>query len=439
MTGVPFVRVVVVNFNGGDLTLECLHSVLATEWPEHRIEVVLVDNASDDDVVARVKAELPSVRLIQTAENVGFGRANNLAFRDLGGVDHVALINPDARVEPGWLAPLVEALERDPVVGAASPTVLLAGRYRRIDLTVTPPGDARHGGVRLIRARRGGTDLTTRLRHLDGFWGPNLEDGRWTRASTASVLVPTTDHDGDDSDDTLMFELAACGEATVTVSDGAQSAAHHVAATAMEFAVPDRGPARRYLNTAGVTVGSDGVPRDRHYLEPDAATLRTPATVDAWSGNAVLLRHAYLDDVGNFDPALFMYYEDTELSHRGTERGWTYQYVPESVVEHLNSATSVAGSTFSEFHNERSRLLVIARHESFSSWASAMVRSALVALSYARHDARHAAGNACAPERGHARTRWAAWFSALRSTPTALRSRRRDRKRNPSGAAHARR
>ena len=39
----PRVRAVVLNYNGGDLTLECLRRLCATEWPANRFEVVLVD------------------------------------------------------------------------------------------------------------------------------------------------------------------------------------------------------------------------------------------------------------------------------------------------------------------------------------------------------------------------------------------------------------
>jgi GT2 family glycosyltransferase len=41
---VPIVRVVVLNFDGGDMTLECLDSLLATDWPSDRLDIVMVDN-----------------------------------------------------------------------------------------------------------------------------------------------------------------------------------------------------------------------------------------------------------------------------------------------------------------------------------------------------------------------------------------------------------
>lgn len=127
MTGV---RVVVVNYNGGDLTVDCLRSLVATRWRADRLEVVLVDNASTDGVVARVRAELPVVTVIESDRNLGFAGGCNLGMRDRGDVDAVALVNSDASVDPDWLAPLVDALEQDPTRGAACPKVVFAGSGR---------------------------------------------------------------------------------------------------------------------------------------------------------------------------------------------------------------------------------------------------------------------------------------------------------------------
>ena len=57
MTEPGRVRAVVLNYNGGALTLECLRRLRATEWPRSRFEVVLVDNASSDGVVDTARAE----------------------------------------------------------------------------------------------------------------------------------------------------------------------------------------------------------------------------------------------------------------------------------------------------------------------------------------------------------------------------------------------
>lgn len=122
----PRVRVVVLNHDGGDRVLRCIDALVATDWPAGALEVVLLDNASRDGSPAAVAAAHPDVRVVALARNTGFP-ANNVEMRDLAGVSYVALVNNDAYVEPGWLAPLVDALEHDHGLGAVNPLVLFAG------------------------------------------------------------------------------------------------------------------------------------------------------------------------------------------------------------------------------------------------------------------------------------------------------------------------
>ncbi|HUP74416.1 MAG TPA: glycosyltransferase family 2 protein [Acidimicrobiales bacterium] len=121
------VRVIVLNFNGGEMVLRAIASVLDSRWPADAIEVVLVDNASTDGSAERVASQFPAVRIIRSSRNAGFP-ANNLAMADLTGVDFIALVNPDAFVEPDWLPPLVDAMRDDERIGAACPLMLFAAR-----------------------------------------------------------------------------------------------------------------------------------------------------------------------------------------------------------------------------------------------------------------------------------------------------------------------
>ena len=98
--GVPFVRLVVLNWNSGDLLVRCLDSLHRLDWPEERLEVMVIDNASTDGSVAGLTTSHPGVRLVRNASNTGFG-ANNLALADLDGVDQVGLVNPDVVIEIG--------------------------------------------------------------------------------------------------------------------------------------------------------------------------------------------------------------------------------------------------------------------------------------------------------------------------------------------------
>ena len=120
------VRVVVVNFNGGDAVVRCVAALQALDT-EHQIEIVVVDNASTDGSPEVLRA-LPGVAVWPTGGNLGFV-ANNLALADLRNLDYVALVNNDAFAEPGWIDPLVEALESEPRLGAVQSKILFDGRH----------------------------------------------------------------------------------------------------------------------------------------------------------------------------------------------------------------------------------------------------------------------------------------------------------------------
>jgi GT2 family glycosyltransferase len=387
----PRVRAVVLNYNGGELTLESLRRLRATAWPADRFQVVLVDNASTDGVVAKTREEMPDVRIITSDRNLGFAGGCNLALRDLDGVDAVALVNSDVLVEPGWLAPLARALAHNPKVGAACPKILFASRFREVELrsgTHRPGrGDRRRLGVRVSGARVVGSDAWRDTQLVEGFWGPEHgaepERGyQWT-AGRAVLRVPVPDSK---PADTCELRLAADDDTSVTARSGRREVDVVVGPEPGWHTVPLDGRPFDVINNVGTVLTGDGYGADRGYLERDHGQYETPESVFAWCGGAVLLTARYLADVGRFDEQLFLYYEDVDLSWRGRERGWRYRYVPESVVRHVHSASTVEGSPRFDYYNERNRLLTLTRHADRRTVAKALARYLLVTGSYTRRD-----------------------------------------------------
>ena len=119
------VRAVVLCWNNAELLDRCLAHLASTKWPGD-LEVVVVDNGSTDGSVDRWTERHPNVALIENGANLGYAAGVNRGLRDLEDVDAVALVNSDAFVQPGWLAPLVAALDADAQLGAASPKILFA-------------------------------------------------------------------------------------------------------------------------------------------------------------------------------------------------------------------------------------------------------------------------------------------------------------------------
>jgi GT2 family glycosyltransferase len=361
----PVVRVVIVNYNGRDLTLRCLESVKATEWPRERLEIVVVDNASRDGSAEAVEREHPDVRLLRAPRNLGYAAANNLALRDLDQIDYVALLNNDTVVGNRWLRPLVEALEADDALGAAAPKILFEPEYAvvTIDAPVSPArrGDWRALGVRLSGIRVAGEacpdpQFPSGWHHAE--YDRDLSSpSRWSDAH-AVLRVPLSGSRPPYAE----LLLAADREKTVSVASGPATTRVEVGTTAAWTEVPITGEPVSVINSAGSVLLRGGYGADRGMLEADRGQFDEAAEVFGWSGCSALLRREHLEDAGLLDPRFFLYYEDLDLSWRGRARGWSYRYIPESVVRHRHASATVEGSALFQHYVERNRLLVHARN-----------------------------------------------------------------------------
>jgi GT2 family glycosyltransferase len=109
------ISVVVVSFNTREVLRECLEA-LARESGGLRVQTIVVDNGSHDGSIEMLRADFPSVQLIISPENLGFGRANNLAFEQARG-RYIVLLNSDAFLTPDSLRRSVEHMDADPRVG----------------------------------------------------------------------------------------------------------------------------------------------------------------------------------------------------------------------------------------------------------------------------------------------------------------------------------
>jgi GT2 family glycosyltransferase len=135
--------IIVLNWNGREDTLACLRSLGDAGLPD-RTTVLVVDNGSEDGSEVAVRESFPEVELLQTGSNLGFAGGNNAGIEYAldRGAEAVLLLNNDTEVASGFLAPMVDQLDRDPrtgIVGASiayhhDPTRLWAWGGGRFDV-----------------------------------------------------------------------------------------------------------------------------------------------------------------------------------------------------------------------------------------------------------------------------------------------------------------
>ena len=126
----PLVSVILVNWNGKKYLDACLESLRVVKYSPY--EIIVVDNASTDGSAAWVKATYAHVRLVENKENKGFAGGHDAGLAVAKG-KYILILNVDTIVEPSFLTPLINRLERDPGIAVVQPKVVLGTNPRLID------------------------------------------------------------------------------------------------------------------------------------------------------------------------------------------------------------------------------------------------------------------------------------------------------------------
>lgn len=131
------ISILIVNWNTRDLLRACLIS-LGKITIEH--EIIVVDCASHDDSAAMVAREFPAVKLIASAENLGFAAGNNRAYEIAIG-EWIWLLNPDTEIEANAAEFLIDFLRDNPDAGAVASALVDArdGHIQRSCRTFPTP------------------------------------------------------------------------------------------------------------------------------------------------------------------------------------------------------------------------------------------------------------------------------------------------------------
>ncbi|MBU3127143.1 glycosyltransferase family 2 protein [Clostridium tagluense] len=104
------VSIIIPNYNGLKYIKGCIDSLARQVFKN--VEIIIVDNASQDGSCEYILKNYPRIKLISLKENYGFSKAVNEGIK-ASNYEYVVLLNNDTEVEGGWLENLVNCMEKD--------------------------------------------------------------------------------------------------------------------------------------------------------------------------------------------------------------------------------------------------------------------------------------------------------------------------------------
>lgn len=127
------IGVVILNWNGWQMTLATIRSLRQTHEPAERWRIFVVDNGSTDESIQQLAQE-PDIELVALPKNLGFAAGNNIGIRRAlsEGCDYILLLNNDVILAPEFLGPLLQRLVQIQEAWVVSPKIHFADPPNRI-------------------------------------------------------------------------------------------------------------------------------------------------------------------------------------------------------------------------------------------------------------------------------------------------------------------
>ena len=129
--------VIIVTYNSAAVLPGLLNSLAAAIDGIRRVEIVVVDNASEDNSVSIAREHLIEIKVIETGRNGGYAAGINAGANAVGPEFDLLILNPDIRLSPDSARQLLKCLD-DPKVGAVVPQIVGEDGRLRLSLRREP-------------------------------------------------------------------------------------------------------------------------------------------------------------------------------------------------------------------------------------------------------------------------------------------------------------
>ncbi len=119
----PLVIAIILNYMRPDDTIDCIDSLKKSSYSP--LQLIVVDNASTDDSVMRIRAVYPDIKILQSENNLGYAGGMNLGIRYAVkfSPEYLLIVNSDTIADSGYVSKLVNALSQRTRAAAASGTI----------------------------------------------------------------------------------------------------------------------------------------------------------------------------------------------------------------------------------------------------------------------------------------------------------------------------
>lgn len=393
----PSISIITVNYNGLRFLKNLFNSISNLNYPEDKIQVIMVDNGSTDGSVEFVRSNFPEVEVLVLNKNSGYAGGNNEGFKRASG-QYVALINNDCTVDQDWLTAMVNTMNpssSESMVGAVCSKVVFFYKYLVLDFFIgneekVCPGDnndiysARLSGFNINYWHDKEKDLLEKsLKFLEGFHlqSSDGKNGKFAyklkTKATLAVPIPAGGNNAGGNNVTLSFDASSLNGANrlIITMSGKEICSAGLDETGKNI-VLDLTKDLFYLkkdiiNSCGTEINKAFYSRDRGFNKIDEGQFDKVEEIFSPSGSSLLINRQLLDEVGFFNKNFFTYYEDIDLFWRARLKGWKVFFTPDSVARHYHCGTGKEWSYSFIYHVIRNRLLMIYR----CGWASIFVRS----------------------------------------------------------------
>ena len=132
MQQLPNVSIIIPNYNGSAYIGNCLDFVNNLDYPQDKIETIVVDDASTDNSLELIKTNFPHVQLIKNSKNLGPAQAKNTGIESAKS-DLLVFLDSDVIIDKNWLKPLVKAVRENGKADIACSKVLFSDKKTQIN------------------------------------------------------------------------------------------------------------------------------------------------------------------------------------------------------------------------------------------------------------------------------------------------------------------